>query len=200
MKIRQKRVLVQSAMVYELYDALLMLRSRHETPAVIAERKGITAQLLEYKLELVRVADELEREMTWEQFGESLIGYVTKDIHNEEISRREQWIRSLVLPVVAAVLVVKDYFEGMNSVSRVRLATPDEAVDKDWDIVVRFTTGHEYGVVVRRGSNEMRLRQNTVWFGLPYRYMDGLKVHRGAVHELDQHLFNEIEGVRMVRA
>jgi hypothetical protein len=200
MKIRQKRVLVQSAMVYELYDALLMLRSRHETPAVVAERKGITAQLLEYKLELVRVADELEREMTWEQFGESLIGYVTKDIHNEEISRREQWIRSLVLPVVAAVLVVKDYFEGMNSVSRVRLATPDEAVDKDWDIVVRFTTGHEYGVVVRRGSNEMRLRQNTVWFGLPYRYMDGLKVHRGVVHELDQHLFNEIEGVRMVRA
>jgi hypothetical protein len=27
-----------------------------------------------------------------------------------------------------------------------------------------------------------------------------LKVHRGVVHELDQHLFNEIEGVRMVRA
>lgn len=198
MKVRQKSVLVRAALMFEMYEALQMLNSRHETPAVLAERSGIIEQLLGYKLELVQAARELEEELTWKEFGDKLVGYVTKGIHGDEANRRERWIRTTALPVVAAVLVTEDYFEGMDTVNRVRLAHESEAVEQNWDVVVRFRTGHEYGVIVRRGSNEMRLQGATIRFGLPYRCMDGLKVRQACVHELDERLFNEIEGIRKV--
>jgi hypothetical protein len=198
MKVRQKSVLVRAAVMFEMHEALQMLNSRHETPAVLAERSGITAQLLGYKLELMMVARELEEKLSWKEFGDKLVGYVTKGTHGDEANRRERWMQTTALPIVAAVLVTEDYFEGMDTVSRVRLAHESEAVDRGWDLVVRFRTGHEYGVIVRRGSNEMRLQGATIRFGLPYRCMDGLKMRQASVHELDERLFNEIEGIRRV--
>src|ERR1700755_2605713 len=114
MKIRQKGVLVKSAAMFEVYDELQMLKSRQESPAVVAERNVIREQLILYKLELVQAAQELQREMNWEEFGDSLINYATRGERGGEVERRERWIRRVALPVVAAVVAVADYFADMD--------------------------------------------------------------------------------------
>lgn len=184
MKIQQKSVLVKAAAVF---DAL------EEVDAVVARQ-----ELIEYIAELRQVALALQDEFDRSALEKQLVAYTVKGAPPGQMKRREHWVRTVLMPVVAAQVAVRNYFVAMDTVRVARFATPDETRHKGWDVVVRFVSGHEYGVVVLAGSNEMHLRHGTVRFGLPYREIDGYEVRD--LRLLDQRVFNELEGVRMVHA